>query len=92
MNFPDFKGKCLSITIMDDDINHDLFDPHFEEQAGRVFIIGTVPRGATESDWIAGCQSAVAWDRVTDYHVFDSLEDYSKAIETSEEHQETSNS
>lgn len=90
MNFPDFKGKCLSITIMDDGINRDLFDPHFEEQAGRIFIVGTIPKGATDSDWIAGCQGAVAWDRVTDYSVFENLEAYSKAIAISEQHQEES--
>ncbi len=83
-SYPDFNGKVLSITIKDDTINRDLINPHFENQAGRIFIIGTVPKGATESDWVEGCQSSVAWDRITDYFVFDSLEAYSKAIETSE--------
>ena len=85
-NYPDFSGKVLSITIKDDTINRDLINPHFENQAGRIFIIGTVPKGATESDWVEGCQSAVAWDRITDYFIFDSLEAYDKAIKTSEDY------
>jgi len=85
-NYPDFKGKVLSITIKDDTINRDLIDPHFENQAGRIFIIGTVPKGATESDWVEACKSSVAWDRITDYFTFDSLEEYSKAIQVSEDY------
>ena len=83
-SYPDFKGKVLSITIENDTTNHDLIDPHFENQAGRIFIIGTVPKGATESDWVEGCQCSIAWNRIIEYFTFDSLEAYSKAIKTSE--------
>lgn len=83
-NLPDFKGKFLSITIMDDDSSHDLGNPYFEYQGGRLFIIGTVPKDSTESNWVTGSQGAVAWDRVTDYFVFESAAAYSKAIKTSE--------
>lgn len=85
-SYPDFKGKVLSITIKDDTINRDLIDPHFENQAGRIFIIGTVPKGATESDWVEGCQNSVAWDRITDYYIFDNLDAYLKAIKISEDY------
>ena len=83
---PDFKGKCISITIMDDDDSHDLFDPRFEYQGGRLFIIGTVPKGATQSDWVLGFTSEVAWDRVTDYFVFDDKKSYEKAVKISKEY------
>lgn len=85
--YPDFSGKCISITIMDDDRNHDLFDPKFELQGGRLFIIGTTPKGATVSDWVEGVTGAVAWDRVTDYFLFDDLESYYAATKKSEESQ-----
>ena len=85
-SYPDFKGKVLSITIEDDTTNHDLINPHFENQARRIFIIGTVPKGATESDWVEGCQCSVAWDKIIEYFIFDSLEAYSKAIKTSEDY------
>lgn len=90
INFPDLKGKCVSITIMDDSVNHDLFDPHFETQANRIFIVGTIPEGATESNWVAGCQCSIAWNRVTDYVVFESLEAYKKALAISEAYDEKS--
>ena len=85
-SYPDFKGKVLSITIEDDTSNHDLINPYFENQAGRVFIIGRVPKGATESDWVKGCQCSIAWDRIIEYFIFDSLETYSKAIKISEDY------
>lgn len=72
---------------MDDSHNYDLFNPYFDYQADRLFILGTIPAGASESDWSAGCKGAVAWDRVTEYVVFDSLEAYNAAVNKSEENQ-----
>lgn len=83
---PDFSGKCISITIMDDTNSHDLENPQFEYQGNRLFIVGNVPVGSTDSDWVANCQGAIAWDRVTDYYVFENLEAYTKAIKVSEEY------
>lgn len=85
-NMPDFSGKCLSIKLVDDDTNHDLFDPHFEVQGERLFLIGTVPVGATRADWAADCIGAVAWDRVADYFVFDSLQAWEKGAKKSEDY------
>jgi len=86
---PDFKGKCLSLSIMDDSHNYDLFNPYFDYQGNRLFILGTIPAGATDSDWSTGCEGAVAWDRVTEYVVFDSVEAYTVAINKSEKYQKT---
>ncbi len=86
---PDFSGKVASLTICDDDTNHDLVDPSFELQGGRLFVIGSTPKGATESDWtvgvVCGVVCGVAWDRVTDYFLFDSLDECQLAIEISAE-------
>ena len=86
-DYPDFSGKCLSISLVDDTSNHDLIDPHFEIQAGRLFVVGTVPQGASDSDWVADCQGAVARYRVFEYFVFDSLEAYTSAVKKSEDAQ-----
>ena len=83
---PDFSGKCLSITIQDDSISHDLLNPRFEYQGGRLFIIGITPENATASNWVAGCESAIAWSRVTDYFVFENEEKYQAAIRKSEDY------
>jgi len=84
---PDFSGKCLSITIADDDVSHDLYDPHFEYQGNRLFLIGTVTEESTDSKWNANCQGGIAWDRVTDYFVFKDLEAYREAVKISADHE-----
>ena len=83
---PDFSGKCVSFALIDESTCNDINDPQFEYQGGRLFVVGTIPKGATTSDWAAGAQGAVAWDRVTDYIVFENEESYSKATKVSEEH------
>jgi len=85
-NLPDFSGKCLSITLKDSKYNHDLIDPFLEYQGDKLFIIGTIPKGATDSNWTKNKIGAVAWDSVEEYIVFDSFEDYKKAINISDKH------
>jgi len=81
-----FKGKCLSILLRDDSYHHDLIDPCFEYQGDRLFLIGTIPKGATNSNWTKGQKGAVAWDRVYEYIVFDSFDEYKKATNKSEKY------
>ena len=81
-----FEGKCLSISIKDDTYNHDLLDPYLEYLGDRIFIIGTIPKGATDSNWTKNKTGAVAWDSVKEYIVFDNFEDYKKATSISEKH------
>ncbi len=83
---PDYSGKCLSLSIKDDSTSHDVCDPRFEFQGGRLFIIGTVPSGATVSDWCKNKTVAIAWDRVTEYYVFEDFKDYEKAVKKSEDY------
>ena len=83
---PDLAGKVLSISLVDDSHNHDLADPRFEMQGGRLFVIGSTPMGATISDWTIGVPCAVAWDRVTDYYIFENLEQYEVATKVSSRH------
>ena len=83
-HLPDFTGKCISMLIMDDSVSHDLCNSHFEYQGGRLFIVGTIPEGSTGSGWNTKCIGAVAWDRVTDYTLFEDQASYTKAIKTSD--------
>ncbi len=78
-DLPDFSGKYISISIDADGYNHDLKDPRFEMQGGRLFIIGTVPPNATQSDWSVNSRAGVAWEHVTSYNLFDSEEQYIEA-------------
>lgn len=83
-SFPDFSGKCVSFSMEGEDSCNDLNDPEFENQCGRWFVVGTIPVGATTSDWAANRKGAVAWDKVTDYIVFEDVEDFSAATKVAE--------
>jgi len=82
-SLPDFTGKCVSMMLIDETHSHDLNNPHFEYQGGRLFIIGTIPESATDSGWSGNQIGAVAWDRVRDYVLFENIETYIKAVEKS---------
>ncbi len=84
---PDFSGKCISMSVSNSECSHDLFNPRFEYQGGQLFIVGTIPVGATDSGWDANQVGAVAWSGVRSYVLFDDLEAYSKAIAISEAYQ-----
>ena len=69
---PDFSKKVVSCGIIGNEHTSAVERPRFEMQGGRLFLVGTVPRGGSSRDWSAGVVSAVAWDQVTDYLMFDS--------------------
>ena len=89
---PNFEGKCLSVSLIDNEESHDLLEPRFEWQAGRLFLVGQVPAMSTQSDWTAGCPTAIAWDRVEGYVVFDNEAAFLQAVEVSEKHFTTTES
>jgi hypothetical protein len=88
MEYPNFKNKVVSLSSNEDNFNHDLIDPHFEEIAGRIFLIGEIPRESTDSGWNANKIGAIAWDSVNEFVIFDSHEDYKTATEISENHKD----
>ncbi len=73
---PDFAGKAVSFVLIGEDNSRLLVDPRFESQAGRLFVIGTSPPGASKGDWTAGLDEVLAWDRVQEYIVFESADHY----------------
>jgi hypothetical protein len=77
---PDFRGKLVSLSIVGDDYSYTMERAHFESQGSRLFLVGIVPRGGSNGDWSEGAVRAVAWDRVTDYLVFASVEQYQTSI------------
>jgi hypothetical protein len=68
-----------------------LFDPHFEYQGGRLFLIGTIPEGSSDSGWDNNQIGAIDWSRVRNYILFNSLDDYFQAVKVSELHQSEEN-
>jgi len=73
---PNFKNKCISVGLYGEDEGRAVNRPKWEMQGDRLFLVGTVPRGGSTGDWCEGIVSAVAWDQVTDYLVFDSVDHY----------------
>jgi len=78
MAFPDFTGKIVLIYLSNrsDEYNVVLQHAALENQAGKIFIVGEFAEGTTASDWAAGIRTAVSWDNVEQYLVFESLEEY----------------
>ena len=80
---PDFKGKIVTFYCANipPEYATSLVSPSFEQQAGRLFVVGN---SATHlrSHWDDGLYSAVAWDQVASYVVFESLDEYQTRVQT----------
>lgn len=79
-SLPDFSTKIVSFGISGDEHSYAIESPRFETQAGRLFLVGTVLPGGSTRNWSQGVVSAVTWDQVTDYLVFDSATDYQRRL------------
>jgi len=77
---PDFSNKLVSFSLATDDHTYAINRPKIEIQLGRLFLVGTVPAGASAGDWSEGAVCAVAWDQVNNYLVFESAQHYAKAL------------
>ena len=74
---PNLSGKYIRFTIRgSEDNGASIVDPHFEMQGGRLFIVGTIPKGGSSGDWLEGISASIAWEDVTDYLLFDSVEHF----------------
>ena len=76
-----FDGKTVTFGTADDNLA--IKNISFEEQFGRIFVVGNIPKGTTNNDWAVGRSCAIAWDSITDYIIFDSEEIYAVSIENS---------
>ena len=71
-----------------DEHSYVLDRPRFETQGGRLFLVGTVPPGGSANDWSEGAACAVAWEKVTDYLVFESAKHYQKRLKIFRKHKD----
>lgn len=83
---PDFTKKIVQVSLIGDNHSYALVSPHFQVQGERLFLVGAVPPGGTSSNWSEGAICAVAWDKVTDYLVFESIKHYQKSREIFKKH------
>ncbi len=70
----DFQGKIVSFSAAGEILA--IHNPKFLEIGGRLFLIGTIPNGATEKDSAAGNQCGVAWEDVSDFIIFETEQQY----------------
>jgi hypothetical protein len=80
---PYFIGKVVSFSTSESTLA--INNPKFEKQKNRLFVVGSVPKGATKNNWAESRPCAIAWDAVVDYMVFDSIEQYNESLLKSEE-------
>ncbi len=78
-----FAGKVVSFGTVEDTLA--IKDISFNMQHGRLFVVGNIPKGATNNDWAINRPCAVAWDCITDYMIFDSEEQYADLLMKSNE-------
>jgi hypothetical protein len=78
---PQLAGKVLSVLCTGEDTGQLIYDPCFQEQGGRLFMVGTVPKEASRDNWMEGLPCAIAWDTVQDYVIFASMDDYIARLE-----------
>lgn len=73
---PQLAGKVLSVLCTGEDTGQLIYDPFFQDQGGRLFMVGIVPKEASRDNWMEGLLCAIAWDTVQDYVIFASMDDY----------------
>ena len=78
---PDFTGKLLIFYVSDAPRGMEagvfLEFAEFRRYGDRLFVVGRVPEKG-DSEWVSRLASAIAWDAVVHYLVFDSREDYER--------------
>jgi hypothetical protein len=79
---PSFANCVLSVVCVGEDTGQLIANAAWETQGGRLFLVGTVPKKASQDDWMEGLSCAIAWDTVQDYVVFQSIDDYLTRLES----------
>jgi len=76
--FPDFSDKILLIYLGNRNSEESvvLENAAFQVQGDKIFMVGRIAEGTTPNDWASGVITAVAWDSIEQYLVFDSLQEY----------------
>jgi hypothetical protein len=64
----------------DERYNITVLNPHWEIHGDELFLVGTCPVGGSAKDWSEGITSGIAWNKITDYMVFDSVSEYRKRL------------
>jgi len=74
--FPNFADKLLTIHVANGSHNYHVYSPVFKLFGDRWFLVGNTPKGISTGDWDQDIEVAIAWDQISAYRVFDSVEQY----------------
>ena len=77
---PDFRTKLVYVRLIGEGYNLAVDRPKWQVQGGRLFLVGTVPPAGSTRDWSLGETTGIAWDQVSDYIIFDSVEHYNERM------------
>jgi hypothetical protein len=76
-------GKIVAVQYGSGQKDHEYIEATgFELQDGRYFLVGKTISGFGLSTYAPGIRFCVAWDVVTAYYEFDSIEECSRAVAT----------
>ena len=73
---PDFSDKVVSLFQLNRPHEVILQNPIFVDIQDKLFLVGVIPDGGSENDWLSGLECYVLWDEVQECVVFDSIEEY----------------
>jgi hypothetical protein len=82
----DFAGKVVHVYVKvgalssTEVVQIALLSPRFEEQAGRVCLVGNSAGDESNSPWHSKARVCILWEFVSGYLLFDSLELYRAAL------------
>jgi len=78
---PNFEDKVIYVQLVGERRYNLVLDkPRWEDHAGRLFLVGVIPPEGSDKDWCEGVLGGIAWDKITDYLIFESVKDYHKHI------------
>lgn len=80
IEFP-FNGEVASVSSSNETLA--IKNPKFKKIHGRIFLTGTVPKGATINNWAEGCECAICWEDTHDLIVFTTEGQYAESIKRS---------
>jgi hypothetical protein len=80
--FPELSNKILLIYLSNRTSEETvvLENASFQIQGDKTFLVGRIAEGTTPNDWASGVNTAISWNSIEQYLVFDSLQDYMDRI------------
>jgi hypothetical protein len=70
------KGKTVSIVCQGEEESQTLHNADIRKISSVEFIVGTIPKGQTTNDWLAGATGMAPLDKIVDIVVFEGEDDY----------------